>query len=132
MLEGGIVVCEGRISEVLAAYRQSWNRRASAVPSVDGVANAITRVALMNEGHQAEHLELGRPLILEIDVDFPEVVFSPTVGIGIDNAWGQRILSLHTHRTRPVAATMSGRARIRVTIPQCPLAPDRVHAAGRD
>ena len=123
MLQDGAVVCEGPISEALAAYRQSWNRRATPLPKADTDANAIRRVELINDGSHAEHLELGRPLVIEIDVDFSDVVFSPTVGIGIDNSWGQRILSLHTHRTRPLAATMSGRSRIWVTVPQCPLAP---------
>jgi lipopolysaccharide transport system ATP-binding protein len=124
MLDAGAVVRDGRIADVLAVYRQSWNRRASTPPKGDSDVNAITRVELITDGNQPQYLELGRPLVIEIDVCLAEAIFAPTVGIGIDNAWGQRILSLHTHRTHHLAASMSGQCRIRVTVPQCPLAPD--------
>lgn len=123
LLIGGAVGAQGSISHVLAEYHESTNSVLQLDHATDraGVLSGVYLIG--DDGTPSSYLEMGRPLVLEIELEFAEAVFEPTIGIGIDNSLGQRILSLHTHRTSSLSTRFLGSNRVRVTIPQCPLAP---------
>jgi hypothetical protein len=56
-------------------------------------------------------------------MDAPEAIDYPTITIGIDDALGQRLLSILTPRTQPVLQRLHGRCEVECRVPNFPLAP---------
>jgi hypothetical protein len=54
---------------------------------------------------------------------FPQHVDQPTIGLGFDDILGQRLLTIHTPRTKPTVRQVSGECAIECVVPAFPLAP---------
>jgi ABC-type polysaccharide/polyol phosphate transport system ATPase subunit len=68
-------------------------------------------------------IPLGGPLCLRIGLDAPEPIRHPTIGVGIDDAGGQRVLTVLTPHSRVAVERLDGHCAVDCRIPLFPLAP---------
>jgi lipopolysaccharide transport system ATP-binding protein len=66
---------------------------------------------------------LGATFCLRIKCTSRQRLDMPTIGLGIDNEMGQRILTVHTPRARVAIPYINGSCEIECRIPNLPLAP---------
>jgi lipopolysaccharide transport system ATP-binding protein len=131
LLDGGQVVGDGDVPDLIHEYR----RRVLAPQAHDGRSpfdlsgperpNPVLRSAdLLDEsGTPTNFLPLGGRFHLRIGLEAPEVIDLPTIGIGIDDTLGQRILTLHTPQSRVAIERLEGRRAVDCRVADFPLAP---------
>src|SRR5205823_435100 len=85
---------------------------------------AIRSGVLLDEnGEVTDYLPLGSKFRLRIGFEVQGRIESPTIGIGIDDTLGNRLLSVHTPANRTIIEQLSGRCQVDCEIDPFPLAP---------
>jgi lipopolysaccharide transport system ATP-binding protein len=125
LLDEGRVVRDGEVADMIDEYR-----RRTMAPQLEGGApfrgeGRVLRSAtlLEAEGEPTNFIPLGGLFHLRIGLETPQPILHPTLGIGIDDATGQRILTVHTPRSRASIERLEGRGWIDSRIAEFPLAP---------
>jgi lipopolysaccharide transport system ATP-binding protein len=131
LLEGGRIIRDGEVQDLIREY----HRRVMTPLSSDGAspfdrkgpsrANPVLRCATLldDSGNPTNYLPLGGPFRLRIGLDVRGGVDYPTIGIGVDDTLGQRILTLHTPLSEDTIQQITGRCDIDCRVAQFPLAP---------
>lgn len=112
LLEKGAIVDEGVPAEVIRSYRNRVERGtngASAVPFTSSGAFTIKSVRLLNvRGEDAETIEVGQPLRLEIGYAASRMIRRPDVQVWIDRTDGLQCHVASTHQAHAVADLPAG------------------------
>ena len=131
LLDGGQVVGDGPVSELVAEYR----RRVLAPLNGHGPnpfdrddpnrPNPVFRSArLLDEwGGPVNYLAVGGVFHLRIGLETRDVINNPRLSIGIDDTLGHRLLTCYTPSSRVAVARLDGRCEVDCRIDQFPLAP---------
>jgi lipopolysaccharide transport system ATP-binding protein len=131
LLDGGRVVGQGDVPDMIREY---YRRTMSAEGDFGGTALTAPRphaqkqvflsVTLVDDqGAPTNYLPLSGQFRLRLGLDAGGGIDDPIVGIGIDDTLGQRLLTIHTPRTRGAMERVEGRCEIECRSPQFPLAP---------
>jgi lipopolysaccharide transport system ATP-binding protein len=125
MLEGGQVVRDGRVSDVIDEYRRrTMALQPNGGANFDGPGRVFQSVMLLDSsGNPTNFLPLGGAFHLRIGLKTPERIEYPTVGIGIDDISDQRMLTVLTPRSGGIIRELNGRCAVDCRIPQFPLPP---------
>lgn len=82
----------------------------------------ILRVALTNgQGHEQEIFRAGDELVISIDLDAPEPVDDPMVGIGVYDEKNDLILGTNSHNLGRSLGPVHGKSRVRFTVGELPM-----------
>jgi lipopolysaccharide transport system ATP-binding protein len=131
LLDAGRVVHDGEVPDTVGEYC----RRVMAPPAGDGSSpfdrmgperpvRAFRSATLLdNDGDPTSYVPLGGLFRVRIGLDVPEPIDFPTIGIGIDDTMGQRLLTLHTPLSRDDVARVEGRCAVDCRVDPFPLAP---------
>jgi lipopolysaccharide transport system ATP-binding protein len=131
LLEHGRIVREGEAVEVTRDYyravHQSRSDVRASLADVDRESrgDAVLESAhLMDEsGRRTDCLPLGGLFHLRIGLRPSRPIDEPTIGLGIDDAPGQRLLSLHTPLSRGSIGRIDAPCAVDCRVPVFPLAP---------
>lgn len=131
LLHEGRFVDEGEVQEVVAEYRRrimgpidsspdnSFDR-----PSPDRHQKVMRSALLIDDGGQpTNYVQLGGTFRLRIKTESRSPIRHPTIGIGIDDQLGQRVLTVHTPLTTSAIDCLSGCTVVECQIEQLPLIP---------
>ena len=125
LLDEGRVVRDGDVADLIGEYR----RRAMAVQAGGGApfrgeGRVLRSAALLDpEGESTNFIPLSGLFQLRIVVEASQPIFCPTVGLGIDDSAGQRMLTVHTSQSRAPIERLEGRCTVDCRITEFPLAP---------
>lgn len=144
-LDAGCLVESGGPRDVIARYLSSGLRPSAAQdlrehPGRTPKSYPVIRgISLLDEGGNPTALVApGSTLTIRIDLEPPEPLAAPVIGIGVNNALGQRIFTVSNRYGRGKLGTIAGRCSVACTIPKIMLAPGlyslkiAVGSAGRD
>jgi lipopolysaccharide transport system ATP-binding protein len=129
LLNAGQILHDGPVGEVISRYHALGAQQRSGGNSFANVARrgssqVMTAAALMDEaGSETSFVKLGGAFRLDIAIDRDVPVLSPSIGIGIDDAMGRRILDLHNPLRGDVLTQLSGKGTISCRVASLPLAP---------
>ena len=131
LLEDGCIRLTDDVSRVVRTYCQMTLDRSSfgGHSLIElGVPRRKHRVfeyveVLDGDGNPTGIVPLGDALRLRLQLRTPRHVEQPTIGLGFDDALGQRVLTIHTPRTRSSVSRVVGECTVECTIPRLPLAP---------
>jgi lipopolysaccharide transport system ATP-binding protein len=125
LLEEGRVVRDGDVAGLIREYR-----RHTMVPSeakgrsLRGPGRVIREVTLLDSaGDRTDFLAVGGAFHVRIEFETCEPIRCPTLGLGIDDAHGQRMLTVHTPQSRVGVELLEGRCAVDCRISEFPLAP---------
>lgn len=123
LLDGGRIVRDGDVPTIIADFRRRTTEARD-----DGHAELGGRVlrsaGLHDEtGEQVGYMPLGGRFHLRIGLDSADPIELPTIGIGIDDAMGQRLLTLHTPLSEVAVSRVAGRCAVDCVVDPFPLAP---------
>jgi lipopolysaccharide transport system ATP-binding protein len=125
LLEEGRVVGDGAVADLIDEYR----RRTLALQLQGGApfrgeGRVLRSATLLDaEGEPTNFIPLGGLFHLRIGLETPQPTFHPTIGVGIDDVTGQRMLTVHTPRSRAAIERLEGRGWVDCRIVEFPLAP---------
>jgi lipopolysaccharide transport system ATP-binding protein len=125
LLDEGRVVRDGDVDSLIEEYR----RRTMALKSEGGTPfrgeDHILRSAMLlgAVGEATNFVPLGGRFWLRITLDVPEPINFPTIGIGIDDTTGRRLLTLHTPASEAAIPRIEGQCAVDCCVEQFPLAP---------
>jgi lipopolysaccharide transport system ATP-binding protein len=126
LLHSGEINRDGDVGDVIGEYHrmnfeQAGMSRFQAAPSHRG---AIRSAMLLDEsGEVTEYLPLGGKFRLRIGFEVQNRINAPTIGIGIDDTLGTRLLTVHTPANSVVVEQLSGTCQVECEIDPFPLAP---------
>lgn len=131
LLEKGKVAHDGGVRELIAEYHRrvldtqgETGVNLEEVDSPQRMHKILRSCVLLNgNAEPTNFISLGGKFHLRIGVDAPITVDFPTITIGIDDAMGQRLLSLQTPLSQPVIEQMRGSGTIDCKVGPFPLAP---------
>src|SRR5262249_23151565 len=117
LLDRGRLVGDGDVQSQVGEYRRRlMASQGECGPSPfdrtgpDRPAPVLRSATLLDEGGDPTNfIPLGGAFHLRIGLELPEAIDYPTIGVGIDDTLGQRILTLHTPRSDDVIARVAGR-----------------------
>jgi homopolymeric O-antigen transport system ATP-binding protein len=90
----------------------------------NGISTIFKSALLLDDdGEETSFISVGERLHLRIRIDAKTPIATPTIGLGIDNQVGQRILSLHSPAVNSPIPRIDGATAIDCEIPWLPLAP---------
>jgi lipopolysaccharide transport system ATP-binding protein len=123
LLDQGRLVQDGGVPELIAEYRRRvLGPAAGATAFAHG--GPIRSALLLDDNEQAtDYLPLGAAFHLRIGLETAEAIRYPTLGIGIDDTMGQRLLTLHTPCNESAIRELSGPCAVDCRVEQFPLAP---------
>jgi lipopolysaccharide transport system ATP-binding protein len=131
LLDSGRVVNQGDVADMIREYHR---RTMSAEGNFAGTALTAPRphahrqvfrsVTLLDDrGEATNYVPLSGQFRIRLGLDACAGMEDPVVGIGIDDTLGQRLLTLHTPRTRHAIEHIEGHCEIECRVLQFPLAP---------
>ena len=84
----------------------------------------MTCIRLNNkEGEVSNQIQIGDPIIIEVDVDCPNSLSQVSLGIGINGNLGNRIATIIS-RSQDITFDLEGKSRIRCIVPLASLMPN--------
>jgi lipopolysaccharide transport system ATP-binding protein len=124
-LHSGSIVSHGAVDNVLAHYRrQIVGSMAQDEPCPFDNAQFFSGASLIDQhGSARTFIELGREFHLRVNLACVHAIRHPQIGIGIDNLTGQRMLTIHTPKSRRCIGPIIEKSVIHCRIAQFPLAP---------
>ncbi len=125
LLEDGRVVRDGELQDIIGEYRRwTLDLQLSGGAPFRGEGRVLHSATLLNaEGEPTNFISLGGLFHLRIGLETSRPLDRPSLGVGIDDASGQRILTVHTPRSRVAVSRLVGRCVVDCRIGQFPLAP---------
>ncbi len=125
LLEEGRVVRDGEVADLIGEYR----RRTMALQARGGApfrgdGRVLRSATLLGaDGEPTNFVPLGALFHLRIGIEAPQPINFPTLGLGFDDASGQRMLTVHTPQSRVSVECLEGRCAVDCQITGFPLAP---------
>jgi lipopolysaccharide transport system ATP-binding protein len=125
LLDEGRILGDGEVSDLIHEYRRrSLALQLKGGAPFRGEGRVLRSATLLDaEGEPTNFIPLGGLFHLRIGLDATQPIFHPTIGVGIDDATGQRILTVHTPRSRVSIERLEGRDWVDCRIAELPLAP---------
>jgi lipopolysaccharide transport system ATP-binding protein len=130
LLDEGRIIEDGDVRKVLTVYhrRTSGPQPATVmltnIESTERRHKALRSVTLLDsEGQPTNHLPVGGTFEISIEIEVPQRIERPAVGIGIDDRFCQRLLTVHSPLSRVVFPPLEEPCMITCRIPVFPLAP---------
>ena len=130
LLDGGRVVKDGGVAELIQAYHRRVLQPAGggeALSERNGPARMYkifrTVTLLDDQGTPTNFLPLGWTFHLRLGLDSPLALEGPTITIGIDDTLGHRLLSLQTPVTCAAVEKLHGPCQLDCRVVNFPLAP---------
>jgi lipopolysaccharide transport system ATP-binding protein len=125
LLEEGRVVQDGGVSHLVDEYhRRTMALQASGGAPFRGKGRVLRSATLLDlDGEPTNFIPLGGHFHLRIGIETPEPIGYPTLGLGIDDANGQRMLTVHTPQSRIAVERLECRCAVDCRITEFPLAP---------
>jgi hypothetical protein len=80
-------------------------------------------ILISANGDSTNHVPLGGPFIIQIDLNSQTTHTDPIIGLGIDDTFGHRVLSIHTPVGQTEIDRVEGKTRVVCMIEDFPLAP---------
>jgi lipopolysaccharide transport system ATP-binding protein len=125
LLDEGRVVRDGSVADLIDDYR----RRTLALQLEGGApfrgeGRVLHSATLFGPGGDPTNLVPASGLFhIRIGIDAPRPIPYPSIGIGFDDSTGQRMLTVHTPRSRVAVERLEGRCFVDCRIAAYPLAP---------
>ncbi len=125
LLDGGRVALDGDVPGVIAQYRRlAMGARGGDGSSLEARGGIFRSASLLDDrGEPTGFLPVGGRFHLRIGLDVPAPIELPTIGVGIDDSVGQRVLTLHTPLTEDAIPQVGGQCSIECRVEAFPLAP---------
>jgi len=131
LLDRGSVVREGNVPAVVGEYHRRLmsgqpQDQAGALdaPRPHSNRKLFCAATLLDEaGAPTQYIPLSAPFHLRLGLDVGEPIEHPLIGVGIDDVFGQRVLTVHTPAAGCVIERISGRCEVDCRIAHLPLAP---------
>jgi lipopolysaccharide transport system ATP-binding protein len=131
LLDRGRVITDGKVKDVVREYHRrimdTQSINSDYLWDVEGPEREqklIRSIVLLDDyGEPTNYLPLGGRLILRIGLHAAEPIDAPSIGIGFDDTLGQRLLTVHTPRSKLAVPRLAGRCTVDCEIAQFPLAP---------
>jgi lipopolysaccharide transport system ATP-binding protein len=129
LIDQGRVVADGEPRSVTQQYLSTEAEAShgdcdlSARPRRGGLP-LIQKLRLFNAaGQLASRIACGEALTVEFDLDLPQPLAEPNLGVGFDNHWGQRICTVANFLSPDELPLLHGTCRVRCRIAELPLVP---------
>ena len=122
LLDGGRVARDGDVRDLDRRVSQADRRpaRRGRPASLEGRGRIFRSATLLGEDEKSSaYLPLGGAFHLRIGLEVPGTIDYPSIGVGIDDTMGQRLLTVHTPLSE--AAVPPGRRPLRGRLPDRPL-----------
>jgi len=128
LLSAGQLAMDGNVREVISSYHAMTNSRGNRQhfnPAWRrGSAPVFVSASLVDdEGRDTSQMTVGGKFLLEIGVRPLQRLQQPSIGIGIDDVMGRRMLTLHNPIRGTVLGAIEADGLIRCAVPAFPLAP---------
>ena len=126
LIDRGEITRDGTTAAVIGEYhRQSFQLANSGrSPATLDHRGVIQSAVLLDEREETtDHLLLGGRFRLRITLDIPGKIKGPTVGLGIDDIVGSRLLSVHSPLLASIVEEIAGSCYVDCVIDPFPLAP---------
>jgi len=125
LLEEGRVVRDGGVADLISDYRRrTMPLEGGSGYVLEGRGRILRSATLLDgDGEPANFSPLGGLFHLRMALEVPDPIDFPTIGIGIDDRMGQRILTLHTPLSEVAIPRLQGRCTVDCYVEQLPLAP---------
>jgi lipopolysaccharide transport system ATP-binding protein len=131
LLEGGRIESDGLVPDLIGEYRRRVLAplNGHSVSSFDREDPRRTKpvfrsATLLDEsGNPVNFLPVGGSFHLRIGLEASEAISHPSIGIGIDDTMGQRLLTCYTPLSTVVVEEIAGRCEVDCRIEGLPLAP---------
>ena len=129
LLRAGRLDADGPVAGIIARYHAQTSSRTSSTHAFDRSRRAtrapiFTSASLVDaEGRDTSQIPLGGELVLEIGLRSARRLRAPSLGIGIDDVMGQRLLTLHNPIQGSVLDDIEGSGSVRCRVRSFPLAP---------
>jgi len=125
LLDGGRVACCGDTPDLVAEYRRRVMAPTTGMRNrFSGQGRVLRSVTLVDDsGAPTSFLPLGGRFHLRIGLEAPDPIRHPTLGVGIDDMVGQRILTLHTPQSRVAIPCVHGQCAVNCRVDNFLLAP---------
>ncbi|HQL53088.1 MAG TPA: ABC transporter ATP-binding protein [Phycisphaerae bacterium] len=125
MLNAGRIVDIGPAAQVVAGYMSSLLAQSRGALDA-GRTRHIRAVRMMTpDGRASDAFPIGADIVFELDLFHEPALEHPRVGIGIHNAAGQRLVTIHTDIQQNSRWAVEGRRTIRAVWHNARLAPYR-------
>ena len=131
LLDGGRSVRDASVSEIVDDYRRNvfGEPKGVVLPlseqrEPDKAQRVLRSVVLLDgRGTPTNFVPLGGLFHLRMAFAVSQPIAFPTIGVGIDDTWGQRILTLHTPLATPAVERLEGKCLVDCRVENFPLAP---------
>jgi lipopolysaccharide transport system ATP-binding protein len=129
LLSAGQLAMDGNVREVISSYHAMTNSRGNREQHFNPVFRRGSTPVFMSasliddEGRDTSQMLVGGKFLLEIGVRPQQRLQNPSIGIGIDDVMGRRMLTLHNPIRGAALGTIDADGVIRCVIETFPLAP---------
>ena len=125
LLEGGQVALDGAVPSVVGEFRKrSIGSQSVGGPLFTSTGSVFRAATLLDDcGTPTSYLPLGGRFHLRLAFTAPEAFDYPTIGVGIDDCMGQRLLSVHTPLSEAAVPRIEGNCTVDCIVDRFPLAP---------
>lgn len=125
LLVGGTLDHDGQVPDVIKRYHALSQRTETSSRFMrDDPSAVIVSAALVDQdGRETGYVRLGDPLRIQIVIRRAGGIHSPSIGLGIDDVMGRRILDLHNPLRGAVLEHIGGSGTITCEVASSPLAP---------
>ena len=132
LLDKGQLIAAGDVRSTIQSYLEHEKNqrelrgtgfRGRQQSSTGGPPIIVGAELLDASGQPTWYVPLGGTFTLRIDFDVPEPIDLPTIGVGIDDVFGQRFLSVHTPVSRCAIPRLAGPCSVLCRIASLPLRP---------
>jgi lipopolysaccharide transport system ATP-binding protein len=131
LLERGRLAGTGHVAELARSYygvlsdgSHAGNACFAEIHGPSRAQRLLQSASLLDEESRVTNrIPLGGPFRIRIEFQSDDQIQEPTIGVGIDNVHGQRILSVLTPASHSPIACIDGRSFVECRIANFPLAP---------
>ena len=130
VLKSGAVHAIGQVDSVVQGYYRDNRARMNSdglgrsFEGAHGSVRILRHAELLGPlGEPTDFLLIGSECRVRIVLQATMPILNPTVGIGIDDTFGQRVLTVRTPRSHKWIDSLDGRLEVECRIPECPLVP---------
>jgi lipopolysaccharide transport system ATP-binding protein len=125
LLEEGRVVRDGEVADLIGEYRRrTMALHAHGGAPFRGEGRVLRSATLLDpDGDPINFIPVGGEFRLRIGIETSGPIRHPTLGLGIDDASGQRMLTVHTPQSRIGVEWLEGHCAVDCCISEFPLAP---------
>jgi lipopolysaccharide transport system ATP-binding protein len=124
LLQHGQVAASGNIEEILEQYRAGHRRNRSSMGVKRSKGRFFQDVSILDwRGKETNTIPVGHGCRIRIEVNSQDKQVTPRIGIGVDDDFGVRQLTLVTPLSRDVVGVVEGSAVIECALESLPLRP---------